>query len=156
LIDESFIIDNDSKADWAIRKIAEAEREFERWKDFYAEQLRKASDELTGNRSFLIGKLEEYFQTVPTRATKTRSTYALPSGKLVNKFAKWAMECDAAALIAALSGTEYVVTEPKLRWGEYKKRLKIVEEKAIDAETGEVVPGVDVVLKPGRFDVELT
>lgn len=44
---ESFVIDSDEKADWAIRKIKEHMTDAERWEAFYKEQAQKNQDVCT-------------------------------------------------------------------------------------------------------------
>lgn len=43
-------------------------------------------------------------------------------------------------LIKRYQGTDFV--EEKLKWGNLKRSLKAVDGKAIDKETGEIVPGI--------------
>lgn len=45
-------------------------------------------------------------------------------------------------LIKKYQGTDFVENKPKLKWGALKRNLKAVDGKAVDAETGEIVPGI--------------
>jgi len=149
------MINNDQKADRALRRIAEIEAERQEFKAFYEEQIRKLNTQCDYERNGIISALRAYFDTLPVKPTKAQAAYRLPSGKLVRKFEKPKLEYDAAGLIERLDGTEFVEYKPNLRWGEYKKRLATVEGRAVDAETGEVIEGVWVGVSPETFDVEV-
>lgn len=45
-------------------------------------------------------------------------------------------------LIKKYQGTDFVESKPKLKWSALKRNLKAVDGKAIDKETGEIVPGI--------------
>lgn len=167
-----FIIDDASKANWAIKKIAEKRRS----KNFFVnackreiEQLKKkitaAEESCDNNCSFLISKLSQYMdrEDVPSKETKTQISLKLPSGKIVRKKAKVEI-CDLrgntgsklkdnAELVevARSMGDEYVSTS--VNWGELKKTLSITADGDVinsDGEfigcltTHEIPPSVDV------------
>jgi hypothetical protein len=159
-MEEAFVIDNDVKAEWALRKIREraAERDrivetsteiIESYKAVIKTEVDRAADEL----AVLEGMLQRDFEAVEPRATKTRQTYRLPTGKLKMKLAFQRMVPDTEALMAAFPA--FVEHKPDLRWGELKKRLDIIDGKAVDTETGEIVEGVSVETVPPKFIVEV-
>ena len=80
---ESFVIDSDEKADWAVRKIKEHMTDAERWEAFYKEQAQKIKTSAQQSIEYLSVGLYSYFATVPHRETKTQEKYKLPSGELV-------------------------------------------------------------------------
>lgn len=158
-------ITDDSTADWAVAKIAAAREELARIEALASEQFdriqskveeaKKRCESATG---FLTSKLAEYFETVPHKETKTKHSYRLLSGTLAKKIGGATMRPDEARLLAHLkaSGQEdFVKVEEKPRWGEYKKRLEIVNGAVIDTETGELVDGVDIEEKPDSFVIEI-
>ena len=49
---------------------------------------------------------------------------------------------------------EYIKTEEKPAWGEYKKTLSIVDGQVIDTVTGEVVDIIKVEETAGVFEVK--
>ncbi len=66
-----FIIDNDEKAEWALKKIAEERKEAQRYIDVcrsmileYEEKIRKEEERLNKKTSYLESKLQEYFLSV--------------------------------------------------------------------------------------------
>jgi len=163
--DESWTIADDKTADWAVRRIAEERAELARIKELaeaeiaqIEEKLQIAEKRCENGTRFLTAKLAEYFHTVPHRSTKTKESYRLLSGTLTMKKGGLQMEKNDEALIGYLkqSGNEELIqiTE-KPRWGEYKKRLQIVDGAVVDTETGDMVQGVSVVEKPDTFTVDI-
>ena len=80
-----FVIDNDQKADWAVRRIAELEADTQKWKDYYKAQSERVAQSNQQSIDYFTALLESYFETVPHKATKTSERYKLPSGVLVRK-----------------------------------------------------------------------
>lgn len=159
-MEETFVIDNDVKAEWALRRIREraAERDriletsweiIESYKAVIQTESDRAADEIAG----LEGLLMQYFATVEHAATKTQETYRLPTGKLKMKLAFERMLPEDETLITAFP--DFTERKPTLKWGELKKRLQIVDGKVIDAETGEIVQGVSVETVAPKFIVEV-
>ncbi len=161
---KGFSIKDDNVADWALRKIAEEQEEFDRLKGLAEQQIEELRLKIkhleeTAERktSFLKGCLAQYFQTVPHKSTKTQESYKLLSGSLVFKLPKQSMVKDDEALLEHFRQNglqEYIKTEEKPMWGEYKKNLSIVDGKVVDTTTGEVVDAVRVEEAPGTFDVK--
>ena len=142
-------ITDDSGATYAAKKIAEAKAELEKMLAWYEMQAQKAKDEAQETIDFFTAALEEYFQTVPKRTTKTGiQKYAFPGGELVMKPASIEYERDEAQLLAWLKEQELfdliAVTE-KPMWADIKKRIN---------ETGELPDGVTPVEKPESFTVK--
>lgn len=155
--DERFTITDDQKADWCLRKIAEADAELERLTDWYERQIKAAQENRDSRVQYFTGLLREYFSTVPAHETKTMSKYCLPSGELVltkpkadytktdeEKLLSWCLTNDPDLV--------KVTTSPK--WSDIKKRLITVNGEAVDRETGIFVDGVEIEEKPGKFEVK--
>lgn len=107
---------------------------------------------------FLTGKLAEYFETVPHKATKTKESYRLLSGTLTRKLGGSQMKQDDAQLVQYLKDSgqlEFIKTEEKPKRGDFKKRLEIIGGSAVDKETGEIVEGVQIIEKPDTFSVDV-
>ena len=80
------------------------------------------------------------------------------SGTLTRKFGSRQIKQDDDKLLEFLktSGNlEYIKTEEKPRWGDYKKRLEIMDGSVVDKETGEIVEGVQIIEKPDTFTVDV-
>lgn len=162
---QPWAIRDDGAADWAVQKIAIEREELERIKALAAEQKKRIDDKVEAAQrrydsatAFLTGKLAQYFQTVPHKATKTKQSYRLLSGSLTMKIGQPSMKMNEGVLLDHLKASglsQYIKTEERVTWGEYKKRLEITEAGAIDKETGELVEGVDIEIKPDVFTVDV-
>lgn len=159
---QSFQIDSDEKADWAVGKIAEEARERDRIIslakqkiEHYTSVINDANARYDARTAFLRNSLLDYMGHVRTKETLSKRSYRLLSGTLVWKKEKQTMEPDREALVKRLAGTEYVKTKTDVDWAAYKKRLIFAGDLVIDSETGEVVEEVKVETKPGEFVVEV-
>ena len=160
-MEETFKIDNDKTADWAITQIHEAEDERDRLitlAEDQIEDLKNRIEELKtkceNDTKFLKSCLAMYFETVPSKETKTQKTYKLLSGTLVFKKPSVKINHDDDRLIEYLDGTEFVETKKSLKWGEYKKVLTISGDDVIDSETGEVVDACTIEDVPASFNIK--
>lgn len=160
---ESFRIDTDQKAEWAVNKIRKARekrdrlvvaanQEIERYKEIIRNAEERCEKD-TGNLKFLLC---EFFKVQRcnglTKATKTQESYKLPSSRLKLKYSTPKILHDDETLIKRYA--EYVENVPKLKWSELKKTLKIDGDTVIDTTTGEIVEGCAVVNSDEVFEVE--
>lgn len=175
-----FIIDTDEKAEWALQKIAQEKTDCERMKavceqmiENYKRKIEEAKTRYESKTSYLKGMLQRYIETVKTKDTKTQKTYALPSGKLKIKFQKpeYVRDDEKILLWAKKNGyNDFIKTEEKIQWGEFKKVTDIKKDAIVDEETGELidytpyyvidtngnkVEGVTVVEREPVFEVEV-
>lgn len=154
--DEWEIID-DKGAEWAIQKIREAQEDTARWEAHYQEQLSKIAARNKETEIFMTAKLQQYFNTVPHKQTKTQESYSLPSAKLVLKSQQPSYSKDDAVLVPWLkeNAPELVKVAESADWATLKKRVAILEGNVVDAETGEVIPGVTAEQRPLVFQVSM-
>lgn len=163
-VKEGFIINNDNLAEWALRKIAAEQVDSQRYINVcdtmiaeYNLKKQKALEQLESKTGYLKLKLQEYFAVVPHSATKTQETYKLPSGTLKKKFGGNDFVRDETAFIKWLKDNGHkdkVRVEETANWGEFKKTIKVVNDKVVTND-GEVVEGVTVKKKPDTFEVEI-
>jgi hypothetical protein len=87
LMDEhdGFHVTDDKAAEWCMKKIREAEADRAMWKTHYEAQMEKVNKAADESIAYFTARLEEYFASVPHKATKTQESYSLPSGKLILK-----------------------------------------------------------------------
>lgn len=162
---EGFVIDNDQKAEWALRKISEHRADAQRMADVcdaeinrYTQIKAEAEEKSRKDCSFLESRLRAYFDTVPHKATKTQESYKLPSGVLKIKARDPEYVHDDAVLIEWVKAqglNDLLKVEPSLKWGDMKDKLTINGETAVYTETGEIVPGVKIVEREPVFKVEV-
>lgn len=154
---EEFTITDDQTADWAIRKIREADAELCRLQTWYESQLRIIAENHKKTVDYFTAKLAQYMSMVPAKDTKTTRKYALASGELVLTKAKEDFEVDSDTLLGwcQMNAPELVRVTMKPAWSDVKKRLQVTESGIADTETGMLVEGVALVEKPESFSVRV-
>jgi len=166
MTDETFVIDNDQKADWALKKIKAERTELERIKELaeaeIAELEQKIKDEQEASErrcSYLLAALELYFDSVEHKHTKTQESYKLLHGTLVRKAGGVDYLRDDDKLTGWMQEHDYddmVTIKTSPQWGNFKRLLSADPETGVVtvAETGEVVDGLKAVQKPDTFDIK--
>ncbi len=162
---ESWKIENDSQADWALDKIREAQAEYRRFEMVVNDKIAQLQTALAAEKektesevSFFQGKLAQYFETVPRKKTKTQETYKLPSGRLVKKYRAPKIVRDNDKLVEWLEQngmTELVKIQKSPDWATLKNDTEISGEVVVSKHTGEVIPGVTAVPQNPEFKVEI-
>lgn len=150
---QEFVIDTDTKADWALKIIQKERQEVERLTKTIDEEIemlklkkQRIIDSLDNKIGFLQGKLFEYFNTVESRELKTCYKYKLPSGELVYNKETVKYERDDEKIIQWLTDhnhMDYIKVKPSVDWAELKK-TEFVDE----------VDGVTRVKVPRKFEVK--
>ena len=163
---EGFKIDSDSKAEWAVKRIKEAEREQNRLLALVDEERaeldvreKEILDNYAKKTDGLKAMLEEYLRAQyakeEARETNTQITYQLLSGKLVYKKSGLELKHNADVLVnwckEHLPDAVNVTYTPK--WAEIKKNIKGVDGIPVYAPTGEVVDGVEEAYVASKFNV---
>lgn len=154
---DSFVIDTDAKAEWALQKIREARADRDRFVKWYTDKIKEIKEQCDFNTMNLERMLKEYFDSVPHRETKTQSIYDLPSGKLFVKNQNPEYKHDDKTVIDWLKkngGNQFIEVEESLKWGDLKKAGAVVGGKMFD-ENGEEIPGIEVINKDPVFCVEV-
>lgn len=160
--DHGFVVDNDSKADWALRKLAAVRRRL-RERQLFVEaelaRLRAWQAKLDAEDTRFIGYLEQllavYFARLEAEGRLgRRKSYRLPHGQLTTNQTPTQWEVDAAALLRWAEPLGLVRINKTSAWREIKARLIPAAPQpgaaAIDATTGELVPGVTVKVPAGE------
>jgi hypothetical protein len=156
--DFPFVVDNDSKAEWAAKKIREARQDTKTWTEYYEKQLsaiRRANED---TEAYFSALLADYFETVPHKATKTQESYGLPTCKLVLKAQQPEFNRDEMVLCDYLDKKgrdDLVKITRRADWAALKKMLKVMEDgTCVDAD-GEIVEGVQAFNRPPEFKIEM-
>lgn len=177
-LEKGFVIDSDQKADWALQKLANEKAEYERIEklaklqiESIKEKLDKSKKTYDSSKKFFTDRLQEYFDTVDHKKTKTQESYKLLSGSLVKKFSKQKINHDDKALLNYLKSkelNEFIKVEESVKWSELKKTLEMRTQVYDDPETGEIISErkymvdsngdevtcVTVEMTPEEFDVK--
>lgn len=153
---ESFVIDTDAKAEWALQKIREARADRDKWVEWYQAKIREITEQTDFNTMNLERLLADYFATVPHKKTKTQESYKLPGGKLVLKTQNPEYKRDDAAVIEWAKGNapQFVKVKEELDWAALKGATAVFEGHIV-TEDGEIVPGVEVTDRDAKFVVEV-
>lgn len=161
LLDENdgFHVTDDKTAEWCMKKIREAEADRAMWKAHYESQMQKVNESADSAVAYFTTRLEEYFSTVPHKATKTQESYSLPGGKLIRKKQQPKFETDDEALVPWLEGNfmgQLVKVVKKADWAGLKKIVTVTPDGAhVATYDGEIIPGVTVTPRPDTFNVEM-
>lgn len=157
--DSGFVVDDDSKADWALRKIAQAKRNIERRKEFVEREIERlrqwqAAEDKRDQQTvdFFTSALRPFFDKLrESGALGKRKSYRLPHGTLQVRASgpKWRRE-DNDALLKWAEERGLVRYKAEVAWSEIGKRLRPQSDHAgsravyVDPDSGEVteVPGV--------------
>ena len=156
--EERFVVTDDMSADWCIRKIREEDEQLAKLTEWYERQKKLAQEQHDARVSYFTGLLEYYFETVPSRETKTQYKYSLPSGDMIlSKERDDYKAVDEEKLLSwcLTNAPDLVKTVAKPMWAEIKKRLSDVEGMIVDKETGLFVDGVQIETKPEEFKVKV-
>ena len=162
---EQFSIDNDVKAEWAIKKIAEERAELQRYINVcetmineYKAKIEERKQKSENNTSWLESELFRYFNTIEKKKeTKTQVTYELPSGKLLLKKSTTEFVRDDEKLLEYLKNNkqeQYIKVKESIDWTNFKKILSITDDTVID-EDGQVVEGITLQEKQAKFEIEI-
>lgn len=152
--DEGFRIDSDDKAEWAVRKIKLAQLAIEKRRQFVQAEIERlqAWQQMMDERDqatidWMTSLLRPYFESLRPQLGK-RKSYSLPSGVLQVRTAQVSYARDEEQLLPYARQIGLVKVKESVDWAELKKRLKPAGERpgdpVVDAETGEIVPGVTV------------
>jgi hypothetical protein len=161
---ETFKIDDNKKAEWAIKKIKEETIDAENYIKIcesvineYKIKIEERKKKLKNETEYFKNMLHEYFKTVKKKELKTKHTYELPAGALELNFKEPDYKRDEKKLIPWLKENnlkEFVKVEEKTDWAGLKKKIKVSGTNAID-ENGEVIPGIEIKEKAPEFIVKI-
>ena len=147
---------DDSSAEYLLRRIMEANEQFDRLEAWYALQLNKALEVRDRTIAWAERGLRAYLDMVPAaKRTKTQISYELPGGKLVLKAQAPEYERDEAVLVPWLKKNglkDLVKVKESANWAELKKTLKESPDgTCMVTADGEIVPGIKVEQRAPKF-----
>ena len=169
LEEKRFEVTDTASAEWCMEKLAEkaAERQqveeqyqkmiarYEKWR---ADSLEKLdSDEAYFNQLLAPWAAEQL------EGTKKKSI-TLPSGRVGFRAGSKAFMLNGEKVASANPGllefvkgadSSFIETKESVKWGEYKKTLKVIDDGQVITADGEIVPDMVVEVGPARFYVEV-
>lgn len=159
---DAFRIENDDMANWAMRKIAKARKEFAEAEQQAERERERIETWLGGKRrakerdeEFFTGLLTAYYLPQHMEDPK-RKTFKLPAGAFQVRAQQPDYQRDDVALVKFLEEhvmPDYLEVVKKPKWAELKKRIEARGGIAILSDTGEAVDGIMVVPRGLKFTV---
>lgn len=180
-IREPFVVDNDMKAEWCLKKIRKVKEEadteiaeLKRQMEFYQNEIDMIQQDVDDEIEFFSGILRKYFDSRValgfTKSSKIQTVYKLPTGKLIQKkqepvFEYKKHQADVIKFLEDNKIDKFIKIEKELKWNDFKKSLPKDEDgniKMVNTEEGirlvtadgEIVPGITVTLREDKFSVE--
>ena len=168
--DEGFVVDDDNKATWCLRKIKHFKSKQEKNKELAKKQIKEIEKEireveewlqddnskLDNSIEFMESKLFLYAQQLREENPDLK-THKLPFGQLQfrTQRPKWKYDNDKLLSFAEKNYEKLIKIKKSVDKRKLKSQAKIVGDKAIIEETGEVIEGVEVVERPEKFKVKI-
>lgn len=160
---ERFVVDDDQKAAWAMRKLRGIHAHKAANKAIADEEIARINDWLA-NANASLNESEAYFTSLLIsyarycREHDDRKSIVLPHGKIVSRSGqpKWSIEDEEFLKWAQGNHDDLIRTKVEPNLSEVKKVLEIVDGKVIDPQTGEVALGVSVSPAEITYSVEVT
>lgn len=162
IVEPTFTVDDDGKADWAVTKVLEAYAERDRLLDLIETKRseldakeQSIKDRCERETEWLISQLHNYMATVPTKKTATQESYKLLSGTIVAKKPKVDVAAGDGLLDWLLDNRpDLVKVDRRADWAKVKSLVKEVADGCYVLEdTGEIVDGIIKKEIPGKFEV---
>lgn len=161
---QRFVITNPDMANWALRKIRAlttkvmdaknlAQAEIDRIKEWEEAEVADANESI----KFFHGLLEEWHRKQLLNDPKQK-TIKLPYGQLQMRAQQPEYIRDEAKLRPWLEQNmpQFLVPQaPKLDWASLKKSIIDAGDIALDPETGEHIPGIQVEQREPKFTVKV-
>lgn len=162
---ETFVVDTDEKANWALRKIKQAQQKQEEINALAVAEIDKIESWNKSEKEKVQRDIDYFQGLLAYYAVKKREedpkfkSQKLPNGriKFVKKQPK--LNYDNQAVIEYLKNnerTDLIRVKEEPSKSDIKKAFVINEDKLIDPDTGEVVEGVTVEHLEDEFKVEVT
>lgn len=167
--DEGFVVDDDNKATWCLRKIKHFKSKQDKNKELAEKQIEEIEKEireveqwleeenskLNNSIEFMKSKLYSYAQQLREENPELK-THKLPFGQLQfrKQRPKWKYDNDKLLSFAEENYEDLIKVKRSVNKRKLKSQAKLVGGKVIIEKTGEVIEGVEVVERPEKFKVK--
>lgn len=160
---ERFVIDSDSKADWALEKLKDLKAKKQEKEDLANERVAQIGEWLEKETSKIDDKIE-YFEGMLTgyavklkEADPELKTHSLPFGKLRFRSQRPKWHYDDTKLLESVEGAgldDLIKIKKSVSKADLKKIVDIVNGVAINKDTGEIIEGVTVEERDEKFSID--
>ncbi len=160
---KDFLIDSDTKAEWALKKIKEAQDEHDRLLALVIEeeQLLQAKKEqidkrLDSDTAYLRSLLMAYMEGVKCKETQTQKSYQLLTGKLIRKKGTIDFIRDEDKLLewTKQNKPDLVKAKYSVDWSTLKKTLTVTPKGEVITDEGEMLDCITTEVKPDKFEIK--
>ena len=162
--DDNFVIDNDVKADWALQKIKDLKEKKQEKEELAEERIQMIEDWLQDETEKIDNSIEHFEAQLEEYAMQLKEqdedlkTRKLPFGKL--QFRKqrpsWNYKDDKLLESVKEAGLNNLIkTKERVKKRELKKKVEVVGNKVVNAETGEFIEGVEVKERGEKFKIKV-
>lgn len=164
-----FAVTDEASAEWCLEKLEEnaktralIDEQYKQMTVRYEKWRADALAELESSDFYLKGLLEPW--AAEKIADGKKKSVKLPSGTVgfraggeTWKIGEDKVTATNAALLAFVKGDDdsFVKREESVRWGDYKKTLRVMEDGCVVSATGQVVEGMTVTQGAPSFYVEV-
>ena len=161
---EGFKVDDDQKANWALRKIKQMQEQIKENNDLADAEIDKIerwrnteNEKAEADIEYFQSLLAEYAITKREQDPKFKSL-KLPNGRFGfrKRPAKW--QYDDEAVIAQLKEsklTDFVRVKEEINKRDLRQFVKVEGDKVINPETGEIIEGINVLEQGEKFNVKV-
>ena len=166
---ERFAVTDEASAEWCLEKMEEnakaralIEEQYKRMIVRHERWRTDALAEIDSNDAYLKGLLEPW--AAEKVADGKKKSVKLPSGVIGFRAGgkTWKMgdekiEATTPALLAFVKQDDksFVKVQESVRWGEYKKTLRVMEDGRVVSATGQIIEGMTVTQGVPSFYVEV-
>jgi hypothetical protein len=167
--EDYFVIDNDQKANWALRKIRHLKKKKNENEEFAKTEieviqkeinevnqwLKSENDSIDKDIDYMEGMLKIYAEQLKIDDPKLK-THKLPFGQLQfrKQRDKWEYDNDKLLDFAEKNLKDAVKVKKSVDKRKLKQKIKVVGDKAVVADTGEVIEGIKVIERGEKFKVK--
>ncbi|HSH52363.1 MAG TPA: host-nuclease inhibitor Gam family protein [Bacteroidales bacterium] len=160
---DRFKVTDESSANWALRKIAQHQKQMEQNNLVAEEEIYKietwnkqVNNEAQQSIDYFQSLLAEYAAEKRKENPKMK-TIKLPSGKLTfrKQQPRWNFDDEKAALksLKENDAADLIKVTEKPKLAEIKKAFIVKEGKVVNPDTGQIVEGITVENQPDKFGV---
>lgn len=158
--EDRFVIDDESKADWALRKIKEHQQKIDEAKKLAEKEKEKIDEwfnDIKIKKERQINNLESLlaeYAMQKRKEDKNFKTMKLPNGRFGfrKQPLKWKYDNEKVVeTLEKLGMTDLVRIKKEPKKSDIKKVFEVVNGKAVNPETGEVVEGIEVINQGESF-----
>lgn len=162
--EDNFEVDDDHKANWALKKIRQLKKKKQKNEKFAEKEISEIKEwldeengKLDNHIEYIEGLLTEYAMKLKEQDEDFK-TKNLPAGKMQFRKQRPKWKYDDEKLVNFLKDVgknELIRVKESVDKRELKKQVEVAGKKVVDAETGEILEGVEVKERGEKFKIKV-